>query len=108
MPTKNTVRADLKHLRKLCKSISLIENAHPAVEGIYDPLLEEQRAALARKRDKILRKYRDAIEALAPVESLIFTLYYLEGKTQKQVATKTNYCKSSITKYVSIMLDKLK
>ena len=103
MPSKNIVRTDLNHLRKLNKSIRLFEAA--LVDGGSHPL-PEQLSKLQAKRDKILEKYSDGINALSPEESLIFTLYYLEGKTQKQVAKKTNYCKSSITKHLSVILGK--
>ncbi len=105
MPSKNIVRTDLNHLRKLYRSIRLFEAA--LVDGGGYPL-PEQLSKLQAKRDKILEKYHERINALSPEESLIFTLYYRQGLTQKQVATKTNYCKSSITKHLSAILDKLK
>ena len=105
MPSKNIIHADLNHLRRLNKSIRLFEAA--LVEGGGHPL-PEQLSKLQAKRDKILEKYSDGINALSPEESLIFTLYYRQGLTQKQVATKTNYCKSSITKHLATILDKLK
>ena len=104
MPSKNIIHADLNHLRKLYRSIRLFEAA--LVSGGHP--LPEQLTKLQAKRDKILEKYHERINALSPVESLIFTLYYRQGLTQKQVATKTNYCKSSITKHLSTILDKLK
>ena len=105
MPSKNIIHADLNHLRRLNKSIRLFEAA--LVEGGGHPL-PEQLSKLQAKRDKILEKYSDGINALSPEESLIFTLYYRQGLTQKQVAIKTNYCKSSITKHLATILDKLK
>lgn len=102
MPTKNAVRADLNRLRKLCKSINTIEYYHVSSgEPIQDSPLEEQLTGLTAKRDKIYKRYAPGIDTLDPTEALIFTLYYLEGNTQKQVATKTNYSKSSITKHLA-------
>ena len=109
MPSKNTIHADLKRLRTLCKSIRTIEywriNSGELMQG--SPLAENL-TRLIHKRDKILEKYSVGINALSPEESLIFTLYYRQGLTQKQVATKTNYCKSSITKHLSVIIGKLK
>lgn len=104
MPSKNIVRTDLNNLRRLNKSIRLFEGA--LVDGCGHPL-PEQLTKLQAKRDKILEKYREGINALSPEESLIFTLYYRQGLTQKQVAAKTNYCKSSITKHLSTIIEKL-
>ena len=104
MPSKTIVRTDLNHLRKLNKSIRLFEAA--LVEGGGHPL-PEQLSKLQSKRDKILERYSKGISALSPEESLIFTLYYRQGLTQKQVAIKTNYCKSSITKHLSTIIEKL-
>lgn len=105
MPTKSTVRADLNHLRKLNKSIRLIQATINEESG---DSLSKELTQLSCKRDKIINKYRAAIDALSPEESLIFTLYYQQGLTQSQVAAKTNYCKSSVTKHLSAILDKLK
>lgn len=104
MPSKKIIHADLNHLRKLYRSIRLFEAA--LVDGGGHPL-PEQLSKLQAKRDKILEKYSDGINALSPEESLIFTLYYRQGLTQKQVAAKTNYCKSSITKHLSTIIEKL-
>ena len=104
MPSKNIIHADLNHLRKLNKSIRLFEAA--LADGGGHPL-SEQLTKLQAKRDKILEKYHERINALSPEESLIFTLYYRQGLTQKQVAIKTNYCKSSITKHLSAIIEKL-
>ena len=105
MPSKNAVRTDLNHLRKLYKSIGTIEYSGEPMQDI--PLAVEL-TRLINKRDKIISKYRAAIDALSPEESLIFTLYYIQGLTQSQVATKTNYCKSSVTKHLSAIISKLK
>lgn len=108
MPSKSTVRADLNHLRKLYKSLSSIDHSRSVGGDVLDdPLFKKQYVAFIHKRDKILEKYREKINTLSPVESLIFTLYYLQGLSQKQVATKTNYCKSSITKKLHSILIKL-
>ena len=104
MRSKNIVRTDLNNLRRLNKSIRLFETA--LVDGGGHPL-PEQLSKLRAKRDKILERYSEKINALSPEESLIFTLYYRQGLTQKKVATKTNYCKSSITKHLSSIIDKL-
>ena len=105
MPSKNIVRTDLNNLRRLNKSIRLVEAA--IVDG-GGHLLPEQLSKLRAKRDKILERYREKINALSLAESLIFTLYYQQGLTQSQVATKTNYCKSSITKHLSTIISKIK
>ena len=105
MPSKNIVRTDLNHLRKLYRSIRLFEAA--LVDGGGHPL-PEQLSKLQAKRDKILERYSEGINALSPEKSLIFTLYYRQGLTQAQTAKKTNYCKSSITKHLSAIIEKLK
>ena len=105
MPSKNIVRTDLNNLRKLNKSIRLFEAA--LVDGGGHPL-PEQLSKLQSKRDKILERYSEGISALSPEESLIFTLYYRQGLTQKKVATKTNYCVSSITKLLSAIINKFR
>jgi len=104
MPSKSTVRADLNYLRKLYKSIGTIEYSG---EPMQDTPLAVELTRLIHKRDKIINKYRAAIDALSPEESLVFALYYLQGLTQKQTAQKTNYCKSSITKHLSTIIKKL-
>ena len=108
MPSKNIVLADLKRLRTLCKSIKTIEYYHiSSGEPVKGSPLEEELIKLATERDKIKAKYAPFIKKLDPVEALIFTLYYRQGLTQKQVAIKTNYCKSSITKHLSTIIEKL-
>ena len=108
MPSKNIVRADLKRLRTLCESIKTIEYYHiSSGEPIKGSPLEEELSKLSAERDKIQAKYAPCIDKLSPAEILIFTLFYIEGNTQKQVAKKTNYCKSSITKHLSAIIEKL-
>lgn len=109
MPSKNAIRADLKRLRTLCKSIKTIEYYHiSSGEPVKGSPLEEELNKLNCERDKIQAKYAPCIKKLDPAEALVFTLYYIECNTQKQIATKTNYCKSSITKHISAIIDKLK
>ncbi len=105
MRSRNTVRADLNNLRRLLKSIRLLEAAMR--EGGGAPL-SNKLSLFKYKRDIIYKKYEDSIKALSPEEGLIFTLYYQQGLTQSQVATKTNYCKSSITKHLSAIISKMK
>lgn len=108
MPSKNTIRADLKRLRTLCKSIKTIEYYHiSSGEPIKGSPLEEELSKLTTERDKIQTKYAPCIKKLDPTEALMFTLFYIECNTQKQISIKTNYCKSSITKHLSAIIDKL-
>ncbi|MBQ8840885.1 MAG: sigma-70 family RNA polymerase sigma factor [Clostridia bacterium] len=105
---RSAIRKDLNNLRKLCDSIRTIEYYHiSSGEPMCGSPLAEELARLNAKRDRIYEKYRKSVNALSPEESIIFTLYYLEGNTQKQVAAKTNYCKSSITKHISAIISKL-
>lgn len=109
MYTKSAVRFDLNRLRKLCKSIRTIEGWHiNSGEPLQGSPLEGQLNEFVINRNKILEKYRPDIDALSSEENMIFTLYYLQGLTQKETAVKTNYCKSSITKHLSIIINKLR
>ena len=94
---KCTIRNDLNKLREICKAINALGKDEPS------PLREQ----LQRRRDKLLDKYQKSILALDTMENLIFTLYYLQGMTQREVALKTNYCESSITKHISAIINKL-
>ena len=99
---KCTIRNDLNKLREICKAINALGKDEPS------PLREQLREQLQHRRDKLLDKYQKSILALDTMENLIFTLYYLQGMTQREVALKTNYCESSITKHLSFIVEKMK
>lgn len=102
MRLKSIVHSDLRKLKKLCKSISLIEFlCFSSGEPLLGSPLEKEYLLLVKEKDAIYAKYKDSITNLDPADRLIFTLYYLEGNTQQQIANKTNYCKSTITKKIN-------